>query len=198
MKTLSFYFSLLLSLPLHCVYETKSIKELYRAVLKNKLSVVRGKIDKYPSLGIAPWRSRNNNTALHVAAQYSDSMMMKALMPNLCIDKEVRNDWGDTPLIIAAYYNNTEAVTVLLAEGARIDAADNDGCTPLYIAVSEGFLDVARILLDAGANPNAEDGEGRDILLAASIGCGGQAMVELVKAYISESDKEVSMSSLIE
>ena len=145
----------------------KVASRLYRAVLKNKLSVVRGKIDTYPSLGIAPWRSRNNNTALHVAAQYSHSMM-KALMPNLCIDKGVRNDWGDTPLIIAAYYNNTEAVTVLLAEGARIDAADNDGCTPLYIAVSEGFLDVARILLDAGLI-NVGDGEGRDILLAASI-----------------------------
>ncbi|KAH7361209.1 hypothetical protein BKA66DRAFT_536672 [Pyrenochaeta sp. MPI-SDFR-AT-0127] len=68
--------------------------------------------------------------------------------------------WGqdDTyPLHIAAYSEQTKAVTSLLGYGADIQSRDGDGSTALHRAVIRDFYDVAEILLAHGADPSARD-----------------------------------------
>ena len=64
---------------------------------------------------------------------------------------------GDTPLIAAARVGFTGAVEVLLALGAKIDAANRMGETPLIVAVQQRELEVVKLLLARGANPDKTD-----------------------------------------
>ena len=63
-------------------------------------------------------------------------------------------------IVIAAEYNNIQAVNAMLEYGIDCDTADDMGKTPLDFACRGGHTEVCRILLDAGANPRMEDVNG--------------------------------------
>ncbi len=69
------------------------------------------------------------------------------------------NAEGFTPLGLAAFFGNADALQVLLANGAAVDDPDRSrfGNTALDSAVAANHADVARALLAAGANPNVRD-----------------------------------------
>ena len=69
---------------------------------------------------------------------------------------------GFTPLHLAAFFGKPEAVTLLLARGAEIDARGRGWMTgtPLHSAVSNRHVDVVEILLAAGADPSARQSGG--------------------------------------
>lgn len=48
-------------------------------------------------------------------------------------------------------------VQILIANGANVNAADQDGCTPLHCAAHNGHKEIAELLLDKGANIDAVD-----------------------------------------
>lgn len=52
-----------------------------------------------------------------------------------------------TPLMVACYRGRVEAVQVLLAAGARLDARACDGATALHAAVHQGHVDVVALLV---------------------------------------------------
>lgn len=80
-----------------------------------------------------------------------------------------RNDDGATGLVVAAGLGRLDAVKVLVAGGADIGSATNDGAlrrarraldagagaTPLHVAAARGNLEVCRFLLQSGARPNS-------------------------------------------
>ena len=88
-----------------------------------------------------------------------------------------RDDKGNSPLLISAYYGRGEMVRLILALGVRPDIFEScaagligevqrllkedsslvsqrshDGWTPLHLAAFFGHLELTRILLDAGAS----------------------------------------------
>jgi ankyrin repeat protein len=62
---------------------------------------------------------------------------------------------GDTPLHVLLRRNDTEAVLMLIAAGARINAVGDMSETPLHIAVRQRNADAVEALLKAGADPEA-------------------------------------------
>jgi len=71
-----------------------------------------------------------------------------------------RDACSRTPLLWAADSGNAELVALLLAAGADVNAADEDGGTALLHAALCGHELAARALLHAGADACARDAEG--------------------------------------
>ncbi|HTG48553.1 MAG TPA: ankyrin repeat domain-containing protein [Actinomycetota bacterium] len=69
---------------------------------------------------------------------------------------------GFTPLHLAAFFGKGEAVDVLLARGAEVDARGEGWMvgTALHSAVSGRHADIVDALLAAGADPNARQAMG--------------------------------------
>ncbi len=68
---------------------------------------------------------------------------------------DLRNQSGDSLLMLSAYHGHADAVRALLTHGATPDLANDRGQTPLAGAVFKGFDDVVDVLVDAGADPSA-------------------------------------------
>lgn len=76
-----------------------------------------------------------------------------------------------TPLTAAVAGGNAEAVRLLLASGADVNAPDSDCCTPLHHACWNGRADLVLLLLEAGADPNPSDVTGlRPLELVRKLG----------------------------
>ena len=65
------------------------------------------------------------------------------------------NGKGDTLLILAAYYGNSETVSALLSAGADPDRENDRGQTALSAATFRRDEALVQMLLEAGADPHA-------------------------------------------
>jgi ankyrin repeat protein len=91
------------------------------------------------------------------------------------------SDDGFTPLHLAVFGGQEEAVRVLIAHGADVDAVSTASfaqVTPLGTAAFVRSLPLARLLLDAGADPAACD---RGALRAAEAN-GDEELARLLRA----------------
>jgi len=70
-------------------------------------------------------------------------------------------------LLGAASSGDTAAATRLLAQGADVDAKNNQGDTGLLLAAKSGKIDTARLLVEKGANIEAKNNQGETALIAA-------------------------------
>ena len=61
----------------------------------------------------------------------------------------------DKQLLDAARYGRTETVRLLIAQGANVNAKDDDGWTPLHLATKYDRTETARVLIEKGAKENA-------------------------------------------
>jgi ankyrin repeat protein len=86
----------------------------------------------------------DGTTALVQAAAHDHEDVVALLLRHPGIDVDRARDDGVTPLINAAAEGNTDAVDRLLAAGARIDCADDDGDTALFVAANNGYAPVVR------------------------------------------------------
>ncbi|WP_052306791.1 ankyrin repeat domain-containing protein [Chitinophaga pinensis] len=79
-----------------------------------------------------------------------------------------RDDRASTPLIIAAYYNHSDAVAYLLKAGAKVELTDNLGHTALMGACFKGHADIVKLLLKKGASVATETDHGATALTYAA------------------------------
>ncbi|AFR46845.1 ankyrin repeat domain-containing protein [Gordonia sp. KTR9] len=70
------------------------------------------------------------------------------------VPADLRNQSGDSLLMLAAYNGHASTVSALLDRGADADLPNDKGQTPLAGAVFKGFDDVVRVLVAAGADPH--------------------------------------------
>ncbi|MBN3320245.1 ASB3 protein, partial [Atractosteus spatula] len=111
-----------------------------------KLLVSRG-ADVNGSQSLCGWNS------LHQSAFQGFSEVLKILLEEDA-DIEIRDDFGITPLFIAAQYGQLECLKSLADCGANVNCQAKDRATPLFIAAQEGHLDCVETLLSYGADPN--------------------------------------------
>ena len=80
-------------------------------------------------------------------------------------DPDSANEYGDTALMAAAAYGNTETAACLIVAGARVDSEERRcGRTALFQAES---ADMVQLLLDRGADLSRLDAEGKNALTVA-------------------------------
>lgn len=72
----------------------------------------------------------------------------------------VADDFGITPLMVAARAGLVETVAWLLQNGAEINARCRIGYTALMFAVHDNRIEVVRLLLEKGADKNLGEYEG--------------------------------------
>ena len=73
----------------------------------------------------------------------------------------------DVQLLDAVWNNDAASANQLLANGASIEAQDDQGRTALILACQEGALDVARLLMASAADVNAATPDGSTSLMPA-------------------------------
>jgi ankyrin repeat protein len=88
-------------------------------------------------------------TPLHWAAANGHGEACRALVSMCRAIVDSRDSRGNTPLILAAYFNKLQCVEVLLELGADITAQDNNRMTALEWARARGHTEVAAILESA-------------------------------------------------
>jgi ankyrin repeat protein len=69
---------------------------------------------------------------------------------------EVRNDAGETPLLLAARYDHAQAARALLERGADVNARDKRGFTPLMRAVLNGSMETVQTITEFKPDLNAQ------------------------------------------
>jgi len=91
-----------------------------------------------------------------------------------------------------------QLVELIIAAGAEIDAADNDGDTPLHVAALNGHVGTVKLLLSHGADMHKRGQLGSTALMHAAT-CTCETSSETVKALIdagaSLEDKDTDIGS---
>jgi ankyrin repeat protein len=117
----------------------------------------------------------------------------------MLLDKKAQIDLKDnynyTALLLAAAECYGEAVKLLIANGADINARDEWSSTPLSrVAGCRGQADLVKLLIDRGADPKARDDNGWTVLECAAA-FGNTEGVRLLLAQgvdVNAQDKEGS------
>ena len=65
------------------------------------------------------WQTGDGNAPLHTASRHGHTEIVILLLENKC-NMNVTNEYGDTPLIYAAYFNNMDTVRALVEAGCDI------------------------------------------------------------------------------
>uniref|UniRef100_A0AAY4EZQ2 SOCS box domain-containing protein n=1 Tax=Denticeps clupeoides TaxID=299321 RepID=A0AAY4EZQ2_9TELE len=97
-------------------------------------------------------RSASGWSCLHQASfkGHAEIVQVLAGVSNL----EATDDYGITPLFVAAQYGHSQCVEILAEAGASVNCQATDLATPLLIAAQEGHLSCVEALLHHGANPD--------------------------------------------
>ena len=101
--------------------------------------------------------------------------MLQAGMP-----ANLRDEKGNTLLMLAAYHGHADTVKLLVRYDAEVDARNDREQTPLAGVAFKGHVDIAQVLLDAGADPVADQGGGRTPVMFAAM-FGHLEMVKLLE-----------------
>jgi ankyrin repeat protein/serine/threonine protein kinase len=139
-------------------------------------------VERRPSLGaLAVPQATQSRSG--VPDDNTDEVSLPALLAcfSALVGINARDADESTPLMIACYSDNVEAVRVLLHLGADVQLARADGDTALHVAVRRAAADSARMLLQAGASPHAPNRLGETSWTLA-----GRSGSEAVLAVLSE------------
>ncbi|KAI4897189.1 hypothetical protein NFI96_014894 [Prochilodus magdalenae] len=91
-------------------------------------------------------------SCLHQAVYKGHTEIVKFLVSTCSL--EALDDYGITPLFVAAQYGRHECLEVLANAGANVNCQAKDLATPLFIAAQEGHLSCVELLLTHKADPN--------------------------------------------
>ena len=120
--------------------------------------------------------AQDSGERYYQAIRQDDLAALRALTKTVDVNEKDRR--GSTPLFYAAAYGSLEAMRILVAAGADVNASNAFGATPLLVAVTEP--EKVRFLVDRGADVNARSKMGRTPLWIAAATDGASATVRLL------------------
>ena len=131
------------------------------------------KANKSLAVFVSSLRFGSQNGQLHVS-QRDQQMSRKQpkRKPRPGVD-----EYGRTPLHLAACEGKAEDVARLLNDGADANVQDDEGLAPLHFAARAASIEVTKLLLDAGANVRLRDADGNTPLGKAVFSSRGDGSV---------------------
>ena len=129
---------------------------------------------------------------LHLASAIGKPSIVRLLLERAAACVDPKDDFGQTPLLLAVQSAANEIAKASLENGARVDARDGEGKTPLSLALTNTHFEVAKLLLDSKANPNAISDDDSTPLAEALRFCDGR-LFDLLQdrgAAIDQTNKE--------
>ena len=167
--------------PLQLAYKLADAKD------KPDLVVVILENSDPQSYMIAPEPLYGNLRAIHIAAAFGYVKAARNLISNswACSAVDFQDEYGLTPIFLAAEYGHFEMVQLLLSfSGNPNIPASKHGLTPLAKAAQKGHIEVVRMLMSATDAPNAPDNDGRTPIFIAACNC----QLEIVKFLVDYTD----------
>ncbi|XP_059484505.1 ankyrin repeat and SAM domain-containing protein 1A-like [Neocloeon triangulifer] len=138
------------------IVDSKGSSPLHLAAWSGNEDVVRLLLCRGPSVPKVNLTTKDNETALHCAAQYGHTVVVALLLEHGC-DPNIRNCRGETALDLAAQYGRLETVEKLLRTHPELIRQYADApprtvfpLTPLHRASKNGHKAVVLVLLEAG------------------------------------------------
>lgn len=95
------------------------------------------------------------DAALHLASQSGNSATVRFLVSQANIQLDIRNQFGQTPLLVSLFSNQPEIATALINGGADPNSTDGNGESALLHATRRQLRDVVVSLLQHGARVDA-------------------------------------------
>jgi uncharacterized protein len=130
--------------------------EFLKAVREANGAKVQEFVDKPGSQIINTRDVSTGETALHIVAKRGDVTYIRYLIARGA-GVNAQDSRGNTPILLAASGNFTDAVDQLTKLRANVNLGNQSGETPLIRAVQLRNLELVRLLLAAGANPDQRD-----------------------------------------
>ena len=163
--------------PLHIAVRNRDVKAI------SLLSLSRVNPDS---------RTRDGETAMHLAAAIGDEAVLAELLRSTSPNLTVQDRKGRTALmVVLASGHSDERVTSLVAHllantpiSSDLDARDHEGLTALLYALRHGHEHAAVALLAQGATPKVRDTLGRDAEMYATEMGAGAALMEALRARL--------------
>jgi ankyrin repeat protein len=138
---------------------------------------------------IDPHSWADPSRALHRGARDGDMVAVRAALCSGCDPNERFR--GQTALMYAAETGNAEAVAVLLANGAAVDAVDSYGRTALHHACRNKHERCCALLMEAGARTDVECTLGGETPIDVVRARGNPTLVRFV-AYYKQNASDIS------
>lgn len=136
----------------------------------------------------------DGRSALHLAAPSNSALCVQQVLQwrrgNAIVDLELRDEYGCTPLHVAAESNAAATTAFLINSSADLNACENFGFTPLLYAVHENKVETATVLLSHGADYKVTTKVGNTILHVAANVATIPMLVILTKARMRGLDLE--------
>ena len=101
-------------------------------------------------------------------ARDGDAAMLAALLSK-GLPANLRNQKGDTLLMLASYHGHVEAVKVLLEHDADPEIRNDNGQSPIAGAAFKGDLQMVKTLVEGGAQVEGASFDGRTALMMAAM-----------------------------
>jgi ankyrin repeat protein len=137
-------------------------------------------------------KDKENCNVLHLASSGGHTQLITMLLQRIELQNRMvfmnsPDKSGQTPLHHATSGGHKDGVSVLLNEGANIEARENTGKTALHFSVFMGRQEVVRLLLQHRANPKSRANDGwtatqRAVRRWTSKGDGRDNVVALLRA----------------
>ncbi|XP_056413646.1 ankyrin repeat and SAM domain-containing protein 1A isoform X3 [Hyla sarda] len=151
------------------IADCKGCFPLHLAAWKGDAHIVHLLIHQGPSHAKVNEQNNDSETALHCAAQYGHTEVVRVLLEELT-DPTMRNHKMETPLDLAALYGRLEVVKLLLNAHPNLLSCHTRKHTPLHLAARNGHRAVVRVLLDAAMDINYTTEKGSALHEAALFG----------------------------
>ena len=136
----------------------------------------------------------DGRSVLHLVAPSNSALCVQQILQwrrgNAIVDLNLRDEYGCTPLHVAAESNAAATTAFLINSSADLNACENFGFTPLLYAIHENKVESATVLLRHGAEYKTITQVGNTILHVAANIATIDMLVVLTKARMRGLDLE--------